>query len=98
MKMDDFGAVLEELLTSVLVKSEPLDPERDGDGVNYAHFQEDLETLLDLIESTIKLLRQLQSLNLGVNNVNELLPDNMKKLNDLEEAVRHLQKHLFRFI
>ena len=29
MKMDDLGTVLKELLTSVLVKSESLDPERD---------------------------------------------------------------------
>ena len=88
--MDDFGTVLEELLTSVLVKSESLNPERNGDAVNYAHFQEDIEIHLDLLESTIKLLRQLQSRNLDVHN--ELLPDEIKKLNDLEESFSHVQK------
>lgn len=48
--MDDLGSVLEKLLTSVLVKSESLNPERNVDAVNCAHFQEDIEVHLDLIE------------------------------------------------
>ena len=45
---------------------------------------------MDLIASTIKLLRQLQSQNLGFNN--DVLPDDIKKLNNLEESFSHVQR------
>lgn len=47
--MCDVGSVLKELLSNYLMKSESLNPERNVDAVNYAHFQEGIKVHLDLI-------------------------------------------------